>query len=134
MDDEKFLSLTSMLIELESNLYNQTNAVYKLLTDFKYSSNNLYELKLSEIYSRYVILDTFLLTNENMQHYEFSSLLQYWLDAYHEMQDVVKDGPSRNTSWLYARYNTFESQHEIVGQMIKRHYDELKKFLIEKKS
>lgn len=126
MDNAVMFQKSGVIIELETELFERTYIVYNLLTSQKYSKRYLYTLELSKIYSLYIALKTYLLANEDMSHYEISSLLSYWHEMFIEMESVISDAEGKNTSWLVQRYDSYFYQHEVVDRMIRDLYNSCK--------
>lgn len=131
MDNNVMFQKSGVLIELETELFERTKIVYSYLTELEYSKRFLYELELSKIYSLYVALKTYMLVNEDISHYEISSLLTYWNEMFIEMESVVSDAEGKNTSWLFGRYEKYLYQHEVVDRMVRDFYNSWKATLVE---
>ncbi|MBR0576790.1 hypothetical protein KCG48_10640 [Proteiniclasticum sp. BAD-10] len=113
-------------IELETELFNNTEVVNKYLAVLEYSEDTLYQLKLANIYSWFVALKSFVIQNEEFGHHDVLGLLRSWEELYLQMEDVVEEIESPNTTWLSTAYERYESLHQTVDRMFREHYSELK--------
>lgn len=115
------------LYEHFHNLYEKT----KLLSDEIFNdgvhSVELIELRLSEIYCLFNTARLFMSIKGHLAHYEISSLLSFWEQAYLQMYLVAHDN-DKNTSWMHSEISNFSKQYEIVEKMLTSHIKELKKY------
>lgn len=127
--------------ELESDYYNigelyghffelnkKTKLLYEELSKYDVDEIKMIDLRFSEIFSLYNTAKLFLSIKGDYHHYEFSSLLNFWNEAYYEMYLVARDN-DKNTSWMTSRVENYLSQYEIVEKILKSKLDELKKLL-----
>lgn len=129
-DKEKFEIHLNNICELSihfDNLYTRT----KNLCDEIFNGVNnvkLIELRLAEIYSLFNTTKLFLSINSHLTHYEFTSLLSFWEEAYFQMCSVasIKD---QNMSWMNERVDNFYGQYEIVNKMLSNQIKDLKETL-----
>lgn len=116
MNDEKIIY--GELINLENDLYNRTKTLVNLVSTKDISEIPIIEFRLSELFTLKSNLDVFLKINYDYSHYEFTSLISFWEEAFHELKSKIeKNDP--NTSWLLERYNNYSEQHNIVDRMIR---------------
>lgn len=137
--DEKYMPFTKE--ELSSDLYN-VGELYEHFHNLNEKTKNLsneffndgvesiklIDLRLSEIYSLFNTAKLFLSIKGDLNHYEFSSLLHFWEDAYFQMYLVANDN-DKNTSWMQSKVDNYLGQHVIVESMLKSHLKELKEML-----
>lgn len=112
------------LRNLENDLFFKTSLLFDGLNTDDTTSIDLPEFRLSEIFSLKTSLDLFLKVKPDYQHYELTSLLTYWDNAFHEIKSVIKDNDD-NVSWMNSEFNNYKDQHEIVDTMLLRIYEEM---------
>lgn len=116
MDNEK--SIFAELINLENELYNHTKYLVNQVSVEDLTEIPIIEFRLSELLILKSNLDLFLKINSDYQHYEFTSLISFWEDSFHELKEVIEDDDS-NTSWMIERFDNYSKQHDIVDKMIR---------------
>lgn len=115
------------LIDFETELYDSSSTLYKLLVSDALSENMQFEIELCEVFSLFCKWDYFIKTEPNFDHMDFSALSRDWTDLYLEMKDAVLEGDERSVSHLSTCWETYNSQHNAVDQMLRSTYTELKK-------
>lgn len=116
------------LYEHLANLHEKTQILCDEIFKNGITSVKLADLRLSEIFSLYNTARLYLSIKEDLQHYEFSSLLTFWNDAYFQIYLVARDS-DENTSWMYGKVQNYLGQYEIVEQMLNTKIQELKDLL-----
>ncbi len=106
------------LYNLIADLFEKTNILHESLISNTDKQNLMYYVQLSEIFTISENIKLYLSINEELNHYELSSLIQFWGETYFQMKLVIKDNDS-NTSWLSSRFNNYKGQNEIVLHMLK---------------
>lgn len=102
---------------LEAELFNKTKHLYNNLMEAEDKILPIVDFRLSEIHTLKRSLQLYLSLNEEFSHYEITSLLSFWENAFVELKDVVANN-DRNTSWLYSSFESYKNQHEIVASML----------------
>lgn len=110
----------SDLHELVSELHVLSTRLYKEIIAGDYPNIVFKELKLSEIFTLYVSIRTFLASEPTFHHREFYALMDFWKETYSEMKSAIEDS-DQNTSWLYSRFTNYDEQNQIVLNMLNSH-------------
>lgn len=77
----------------------------------------LLQLKMAEIENLHRSISHLLDFEVELHHYEFSSLLHFWENMYHELFQVAEKDDS-NLSWLSSRYTSYIEQSALVDEML----------------
>ncbi|ASA96853.1 MULTISPECIES: hypothetical protein [Anoxybacillus] len=115
------------LIEFLNNcteLFHKTNSLYQKTVNDPKNPSPIVSVYLSEIYTLSEKAKLFLAMNEELAHYEITSLFNFWNDVYFELKEVIEQR-DRNTSWLYSEFENYKRQHEIVERMLKDQIQQL---------
>ncbi|ENH96693.1 hypothetical protein J416_09354 [Gracilibacillus halophilus YIM-C55.5] len=131
MDKEKLLDdfyRFSELYEHLANLHEKTQLLCNEIFKHGVEDVKLVDLRLAEIYSLYNTAKLYLSVNGELSHYEFTSLLSFWHEAYFQIYLVARDN-DQNTSWMYGKVENYLGQYELVEQMLKSRIQELKELL-----
>ncbi|EPZ37776.1 hypothetical protein C289_2064 [Anoxybacillus ayderensis] len=115
------------LIELLDNcteLFHKTSALYQKTVNDPKNPSPIVSVSLSEIYTLSEKVKLFLAMNEELAHYEITSLFDFWNDVYFELKEVIEQR-DRNTSWLYSKFENYKGQHEIVERMLRDQIQQL---------
>ncbi|MEK5419418.1 hypothetical protein [Paenibacillus sp. FSL L8-0708] len=113
MDKHKVGTLLSYLTEI----FDKTKTLHNATSKNPENPSPLIALKLSEIFTLKENAKLFIAINEELDHYEYTSLFNFFDQAYFEMKQVIEKR-DRNTSWMYSEFENYKDQHDIVVQMI----------------
>lgn len=117
----------SELYEHLANLNMKTDNLFIEIINDGVESVKLIELRISEIFSLYNSVKVYLSVKSDLSHYEITSLLSFWNEAYLQIYVVAHDDiNNKNISWLQDRFENYSSQYEIVENMLKSKIKELK--------
>lgn len=105
-------------------LFQKTNALYRTTISNPETPSPIVSVYLSEIYTLSEKLKLFLTLNEELTHYEITSLLSFFDRVYSELKEVIETR-DRNTSWLYSEFENYKKQHDIVERMLRDQIQQL---------
>lgn len=120
MYEDKYLF--GELINIEMDFYQATDILVSELLSYGVRDMQMLELRCSEILTLRHKLDLFLILQNELGHYQITSLISFWDSLFHEIKTLSEE-KSRNTSWLSSQFNNFKDQHNIVIKMLKEYYD-----------
>lgn len=113
MDKFKLGVLQGYLVEL----FDKTNILYNTTSEDPEKQSMIVTVHLAEIFTLRRTADLFLTMNEDLEHYEITSLFSFFDRVYFELKKVIEKKDT-NTSWLYSEFENYKDQHEIVIQML----------------
>lgn len=107
-----------------TELFQKTNTLYRKTISNPGNPSPIVSVYLSEIYTLSEKAKLFLTLNEELTHYEITSLLSFFDRVYFELKKVIETR-DRNTSWLYSEFENYKKQHEIVERMLRDQIQQL---------
>ncbi|NUU52627.1 hypothetical protein HP548_00690 [Paenibacillus taichungensis] len=106
------------LLGYVTDLFDKTNRLVNTTFEKPENPSPLVATSLSEIFALCEKAKLYVDLNEEIAHYEISSLFTFFDRAYFQLKEVIEK-KDRNTSWLHSTFESYKSQHEIVVQMLK---------------
>ncbi|MDQ0340236.1 hypothetical protein J2S00_003041 [Caldalkalibacillus uzonensis] len=101
-----------------TRLFEKTNSLYQATVSNPENPSPIVSVYLSEIYTLSEKAKLYLAMNEELAHYEITSLFNFFDKVYFQLKEVIEKRDS-NTSWLYSEFENYQDQHVIVERMLK---------------
>lgn len=114
MDKYKISELLGYCIEI----FEKTNILYNKTVSNPKNPSPIVCVHLSEIFTLSEKAKLYVALNEELEHYEITSLFSFFDRAYFQLKKVIEDR-DQNTSWLNSEFDNYRGQHEIVVRMLK---------------
>lgn len=100
-----------------TDLFNKTDRLVDDTNENPEKWSPLVVLQLAEIFTIRENAKLYVLLNEELEHYQVTSLFSFFDQVYFEIKQVIEKTDT-NTSWMCSEFDNYKEQHEIVIRMI----------------